>query len=513
MLYSAGINMVLAQDSDIKDGKVQFSYPNGQISSEGFMRDGKPDGYWKTYYVTGIPKSEGKRSNFLLDSVWTFYNQSGEIDRRISYQLGLKSGYEIVYHYQNPLRPGRMTIKSKTLYVNGKREGASYEYFPEGELKRIVLYKNGKKQGLSREFSRDSVLISVMEFNDNYMVNRERLNRKDQEGRKQGTHRTYYENGRIKKEAHFLNDQLHGYYREFDGRGRLVLALRYEKGQIVEEIDEDLKEMLDMKSSYDENGLLLFTGAYKNGIPVGIHRFYDSTGVVVNAHLYSENGKRIAEGIIDEQGRRKGKWTDYYTDGSKRASGNYLNNRRSGSWTFYYRNGKIEQKGRFDKGRYHGAWHWYYPNGEIWREEQYFNGREDGSFVEYGPNGEVLTSGSYMSGEKDGEWSYQVGDHLEKGSYIIGLREGVWEYYYRDGSLKYEGNYSQGNPDRKHKYYYPNGQLKEEQYYENGIREKTWKKYDEEGNILLTIAYKNNREQKINGVRIRLPEDDVTLIR
>ena len=34
-----------------------------------------------------------------------------------------------------------------------------------------------------------------------------------------------------------------------------------------------------------------------------------------------------------------------------------------------------------------------------------------------------------------------------------------------------------------------------------------------EGNLVMTITYKNNVEQRINGIRIKLPESDVTLIR
>ena len=134
-------------------------------------------------------------------------------------------------------------------------------------------------------------------------------------------------------------------------------------------------------------------------------------------------------------------------------------------------------------------------------------------FVEYDRAGGILTKGDYISGEKEGEWIYQVGDHEERGSYIIGLREGVWKYFFNDGSIKYEGLYSQGNPDKRHKYYYPSGGLKEDQYYELGIRERNWKKYDEDGNLLMTITYKNNAELRINGIRIKLPESDVTLIR
>jgi antitoxin component YwqK of YwqJK toxin-antitoxin module len=502
-----------AQLEERKNGFVQIFYPNDQVSSEGIMRDGKPDGYWRTYYVTGIIKSEGKRTNFLLDSIWNFYNQSGELTEQISYKLGEKSGYTNKYIYDNPQNPGQSTLISSELYVNGRKEGSSLYYYPTGELKLIVFYKNGKKQGLSREFSKDSTLLTVVQYKDNYIIDRERVNRTDEEGNKQGTFREYYENGRIKKEEHYLDNQLHGYYREFDGKGDLVMALRYERGTIVEEIDEDMKELLDMKSTYDSEGRLIFTGAYKEGVPVGIHRFFDTAGVVENAYLYNELGQKVSEGIIDAQGNRKGEWTDFYPTGEVRAKGGYLNNQRSGPWTFFFRKGAIEQKGRFERDRFMGIWNWYYPNGNKWREESYFNGREDGMFVEYDRGGNILTKGDYIGGEKEGEWIYQVGDHVERGSYVIGLREGIWKYYYPDGALKYEGSYSQGNPDKRHKFYYPDGSLKEEQYYVMGIREKNWKKYDKEGNLVMTITYKNNEELRINGVKIKLPESDIKLIR
>jgi len=518
-LIQAGILVLLpvlglqAQGDERESRFVQFFYPNGQVSSEGTMRGDRPDGYWRTYYVTGVIKSEGKRTNFLLDSTWNFYNQAGELVQTIDYSIGEKSGYSITYRYDNPHNPGRATMVSKELYVNGKKEGFSYYYYPTGEIRQMVFYRDGKKQGLTREFSKDSVLITVLEYNDNYLVNRERVNRVDPQGRKQGTHRDYFESGNIRKEENYLDGQLHGYYREFNPQGELVMAMRYERGKIVEEIDEDLRELLDMKNTFDEQGRIVFSGAYKEGVPVGIHRFYDTTGTVVNAYLYNELGQKVSEGIIDEEGKRLGQWIDFYPTGEVRARGTYTNNQRTGTWTFYYPSGQVEQRGQFERGRYQGQWNWYYPNGNLWREESYFNGREDGQFVEYDQSGKILTSGNYVSGEMDGEWIYQVGDHEERGRYVMGLREGEWKYFYRDGTLKYEGNYSQGNPDRRHKYYYPSGVLKEEQYYEMGIREKNWKKYDEEGNLWMTITYRNNVEQRINGIRINLPESDVTLIR
>ena len=56
-----------------ENGFNVFYYENGVKSSEGYLKNGKPDGFWKTYYENGVLKTEGKRTEFLLDSIWVFY--------------------------------------------------------------------------------------------------------------------------------------------------------------------------------------------------------------------------------------------------------------------------------------------------------------------------------------------------------------------------------------------------------------------------------------------------------
>ena len=80
-------------DAVLSDGYHVFKYPNGSVSSEGLIKNGKPEGYWKSYYVTGVKKSEGKRTSFLLDSIWLFYDQVGDTTEKISYLFGKKNGY------------------------------------------------------------------------------------------------------------------------------------------------------------------------------------------------------------------------------------------------------------------------------------------------------------------------------------------------------------------------------------------------------------------------------------
>ena len=488
----------------IPDGYNKFLYPNGQVSSEGLMKNGKPEGYWKTYYVTGVIKSEGKRSNHLLDSIWVFYNQVGDTIEKINYQMGKKSGYYFMYGYDSKNASGY--IKSKELYVNDKKEGIAYYYYNDNSVKITTNYVDGKRQGLSYEYSKSGEIITILEYRNNYLTSRERVNRVDKNKLKQGVWKEFYPNGKIHFERVYVDDQLNGYYKEYEENGNLRFAIRYENGKVVNEAPNE-SESIDIRKEFDENGNLISSGPYKDNIPVGIHRTYAPDGTVTNAKIYDNKGKIISTGIINDQGEKIGDWKDFYSSGELRDEGQYVDNMRAGNWKFFRINGNVEQTGTFRNDKTHGIWSWYYPNGMILREEEYFIGNEDGSSVEYSDLGDVVAEGAYINGEKDGKWYYKAGDQIEEGNYITGLRDGVWKYFYSDKTLKFSGTFVQGLPDGKHKYYYNTKALKEERYYRMGIKQKSWKKYDEEGNVILNIAYKDDIEKSINGVKVNLKED------
>ena len=96
------------------------------------MVNGKPDGYWITYYVNGKRKSEGNRKNFIVDSLWTFYAENGDTTETIYYLQGKRNGLYTKYYTR--LDSGVNSIKSKELYVNDQKQGFSFYYYPSGQL-------------------------------------------------------------------------------------------------------------------------------------------------------------------------------------------------------------------------------------------------------------------------------------------------------------------------------------------------------------------------------------------
>lgn len=501
-----------AQKDIDPNGYNVIYYPNGSVLSEGYMKDGKPEGYWKTYYTTGVLKSEGNRKNFLLDSLWIFYNSTGDTLKKINYLLGKKNGYYYEY-YTDRDRPEHIgNVRSKELYVNDKLQGISHYYYPDGSLKETITFSNNERDGLALQYAEDDGrIITIKRYNKGSLAERERINRYDQDGQKTGEWREFYEGLKVSVERNYRNDKLHGYYKEYNTQGTLVLTLLYDDGKLVEDVQTDTREIVVIEKE-SKDGQYTDRGPYVDDVPVGIHKRFDKNGEVIESWVYDDLGNLLSEGVIDREGNKQGDWKDYYRNGMIKAQGKFRNNLRDGKWSFYYESGNLEQEGNYDLGKENGAWRWYYPDGQILIEENYYNGRLEGLYTEYDELGNILTEGEYFDGEKEGNWIISINDFLAKGKYITGLEDGKWRYYYDDGTLMFEGSYIQGLPDGKHKYFYPDGSLKEERVYSSGVPDRHWKKYDREGNLIVTISYENGKEYRINGVKVDLPHDDVVII-
>ena len=484
------------------NGHNTFYYTNGKVSSEGMMKDGKPDGYWKAYSVTGILKSEGNRKNGLLDSTWIFYTETADTLEIINYVLHKKSGYN--YNYETITEKNNISrhyLKSKELYLDDKKEGQSLYFYPSGKIKQIINYKNGKRQGISKEFDEEGTVITMYEYHNDYMISRDFINRVNDKKQKTGVWRSFYDDGKIKEEDIYKNGERDGTTKFYSEKGNLINERVYQKGKIIEEGIQMKVEPIDLFTYYEDGVTIKRNGLYLDSIPVGYHYFYNKSGVPEKAIRY-ENGIRTAEGLVDENKKRTGEWRIYLGTGELRAQGRYANDLQNGQWEYYFKTGGKVQIGNFTNGYMDGDWKWYFPSGNLLREEIYVRGRLNGVSIQYSDSATIVAKGEYIEGEREGAWIENVGDALEEGSYIMGLKNGVWKTYYKDGKLNHSGNFVQGHPDGRHVFYYPDGTLKEEQYYVMGRRDKNWKKYYENGSLFLTITYKNDDEIRINGIRI-----------
>ncbi len=485
-----------AQDTTVY---TKFYYENGVVSSEGFIKNGKPDGYWKTYNEKGILISEGNRKNFELDSVWKFYSEAAKLSMEINYQKGKKNGLRKSY------------LEKENIEENFKddvKQGFTTYYYPNGNIMRLIPFDNGLEHGISKEFGEDSTIISITEYRRGMIVNREKINRRDKNGLKQGLWKSFWDNDKTKSEGNYINDKKNGFFKTYSREGNLLNIEKY----INDEKQIDVPELrnLEVRTDYYPDGKVKIVASYDNGVAEGVRREYKKDGSIEQSYIFKK-GVIIGKGIVDENGLKQGLWTEFYDNGAKKAEGKYKDNKKIAYWKFYYKNGNIEQQGMYNNnGNAEGEWKWYFSNGNELLVQNFQDGLEEGFLIEYDDTGKVITKGEFIEGQETGLWYYNINNYVAEGKYIDGKRDGLWKEYYPDGKLKFSGSYVEENPNGKHTHYWDNGKMEEIGNYVMGKREGEWLKYEYEGNLFLKNYYRNGRELKYDGVTIdpKIEEDE-----
>ena len=502
------------------NGYNTFYYENGAKSYEGNMRDGKADGYWKNYYKNGKLKIEGNRKNFLLDSIWKFYSEKGKITKAVNYLEGKKNGY--TFNYDTNQR-----VSSKETFINDIKQGNSFTYYPSGKTHQITPYLKGKPDGTAYEYSEDSVVISIIKYQGGVLASIERINRKDETGKKQGVWKEFFDDGKLKEEKKFKDDVLDGYVKTYDKKGNLENTQKFNNGKQIKNAPELAK--LDVYKEFYEDGTMKYEGGYINGMPVGTHFHYkqkyicdslpvardDTSDVMIkkqicrnravpDSAIIYEEGIKTAYGAVDSLRNRIGIWSEYHNTGEFRGKGMYANDKRIGEWIFYYPNSQVEQKGKYDKkGRAQGEWKWFYENGALMREEFYLDNLRNGIMTEYTEDGKIITKGEYIDDLQEGLWIYETPEYKEIGKYVNDKPDSLWKRYYMPKEkLRFEGKFLNGDEEGQHTWYYENGRKIAQGSYIGGMKQGEWKFYDEVGTNYLTIFYENDIEIKFQGVKI-----------
>lgn len=488
------------------DSVVRYYYPNGNLSSEGTLREGKPDGYWKNYYENGLLKSEGNRENFELNGIWKFYSEEGRLTLDIAYRNDKKEGLRNIY-----LESGKISEQ----FIADVKQGNTIHYYPNGRIKLTIPFKNGFEDGYGMEYDTTGLIITLFEYKKGFMVDRTRINRHDHHKLKHGKWMEFYPEGRIRHEGTYKSGKKHGYFKEYDKEGGLTSVQKYVDD--VLQIDAPETQNLVVRKEYYPGGQVKISATYKDSLPEGIWRVYDTTGIITESYIYHE-GKIIGSGIFLEDGNMHGPWKEFYPDGTLKAEGSYLNGKKTGAWKYLHPNGKLEQTGVYDQiGRFQGTWKWFFDDGKLRIEEQYSHGKKDGLSSEYDEKGRAIATGEYINDLEDAFWFVETGDFREEGSYRDGLRNGWWNHYFLawdsldqvKKTMVFEGNFIDDLPDGKHRFWYPDGTLKEAGNYILGKKEGDWSYYTEDGLLYLTITYRNGTEVKFDGIKIKPPYEPI----
>ena len=481
--------MVLSFSHEVfsQTGYQAFTYPGGQVASEGLLRDGRPDGLWKTYYENGQLKSIGKRTDFLLDSTWVFFSEVGDTSLIVNYKRDLKNGPRFTF--------GKDDIVMEP-FVNDVRQGEGKRYNLKRHLIQTVTYKNGVEEGISPVFDTTGLLCEIITYKKGFVMTREAINRYDREGKKHGYWKTFFDDWSVHTECYYRHGMRDGFYKEYDEKGNLKKITKF-VNDVEQVVESDMKPLI-VQHEYYPNGKVKREASFRDGKREGVWREFDEQGNVLNSQTY-QKGVLVGQGIVDTDGKRRGLFKEFYPDNSLRAEGVFVDGLRSGEWKFYYHNGQIQEIGSYQEGQPDGIWTWYYDNGQKQIEEQFFKGTPNGSYKEYDSRGNIIVTGTYFDGMKNGKWTEEIGDMRTQGEYRNDKQVGEWVSYYDNDKLAFKGTFNAGYPDGEHFFYYQNGRLREIQKYAAGVKHGDWKKYLDTGELYFTVTYDQGKEVKYDG--------------
>ena len=206
------------------------------------------------------------------------------------------------------------------------------------------------------------------------------------------------------------------------------------------------------------------------------------------------------------KGKRNGKGKEYNIFGYLEFEGEYLNGKRNGKGKEYYYDGKLKFEGR-------------YLNNKEWvgtgynRDEEVIyklNNNTNGIGKEYDAHGKLKYEGEYLKGKRNGKgkeyaldllifkgefkndkrWNGRGYDSSHNTVYKLNNGKGlVKEYFEKNGELKFEGEYLNGERNGKGKEYNERGILRFEGEYLDGKRNGKGKDYNEDGKLFFEGEY------------------------
>ena len=271
------IFLAFSQDLLAQTGYQSFTYPSGQVSSEGMLRDGKPDGMWKTYYESGQLKSLGKRTDFLLDSTWVFFKESGDTSLIINYRKDLKNGPRFTYsETEIVMEP----------FVNDVKQGEGKVMDRRRHVLQTIQFVNGLEEGISPVFDTTGLLREIVNYRKGFVMTREALNRYDREGKKHGYWKTFYDDWTLHTECYYRHGLRDGFYKEYDEKGNLKKITKYVND--VEQVLEGDQKPLVVQHEYYPSGKVRREASFRDGKREG-----RSSSARNGAHFVGRNSKSI----------------------------------------------------------------------------------------------------------------------------------------------------------------------------------------------------------------------------
>ena len=362
-------------------------------------------------------------------------------------------------------------------------------------------------------------------------------------GKPDGYWKSYNEKGVLVSEGNrknFLLDSLWTFYND-DASVRMKVHYKEDKKdgeQIVYQKDEYTvtqwrqDTIVGTVNTYNINNILSKTVPYVNGLPHGLAKEYNDTGLVVAVTKYYRGVRSRREAInrTDKFGLKQGSWKYFWENGNLRLEAQYLNDKKHGFFKYYDENGDFLYVEKYENDQLvkdaketkeMQRRQTYHPNGQVAISATYYNGRPDGVRRDFDSTGKITNGYLYedgwlryegitdLNGLRQGLWKeyYPTGELRSKGKYKNSKPIGEWNFYFPDKTIEITGSYnSKGQKIGEWIWFYQSGDTMTFANYEDGELEGRYVEYDEEGHPVTegdyTAGYEEGVWKYVNGTSI-----------
>lgn len=495
-------------------GTWKFYHPDGKISQIKEFRNDTLDGPFEYYYPNGKQEMEGEFSDGYFNGEIRSYNMLGAIREIENYEEGtLDGGYkdfygmgegfpEYVFNYEDGVIRGKVLqyhpsgeVKMEVNAVDGQKDGVEKGYFEDGILSSESNYKVGILEGDFRSWHRNKQLAIEGQYS---------------EGKPQGEWKEYYPDGTL-SEHYFQNEkgELEGEYRDYDKEGNLNTRIVYKRDKVQGyESYGSGGEVISRETK--QRGRIQIDFRYTNGNPKTRGEYIIDGAKDGKWMYFSEYGNKETEEDYIE-GSLQGQQRSFYADGSLKSVTTFEDNQMDGPYREYYPDGTVKQKGYYLKDQPDGLWTDHYADGDISTAYYYVDGERRGYAYNYGPEGRIFWREYYKDGwlmntvyydtagtpaeEVDltnGDTlvrTYFDGSPFEAQGARYGFMHGDYISYYPNGQIRNKGSFFNADVHGEWEYYYENGQMSAKGSYLFGLSHGEWQGWHEDGTLYSSNTY------------------------
>ena len=392
---------------------------------------------------------EGAFDDDLLETgVWKWYDKSGRLTDKVSFEKGKREGVYTLYH-----KNGKV-----------KEQGQHKEDIVEGDI--ITYHANGEKS-LSYTIENERLEGLIRTYHPNGQLETESIAEK---GKRNGSFKSYYPTGQLKYTCTLKDDLINGEATLYYIKGNKEAVKSYKDG------------LLDGKTtSWHINKKLATEGQYENDKSVGIWKHYDQSGQLIEDEMlvasgknglnrvYFDNGKVFSEiiyknsritsyvfytpsgDILIEQGITKSilPIKTYYQDGTLSIEGIMKKGKREGIWKYYDIYGQVKTENTYKEDILLEKKE-YYPNEQIKSITKYKDGLYEGYFIGYHPNGMIAYEGNGVKGKVEGDYfKYNTKGALTEHLYFVNNQKKGYQNQYTKGADLYYRYYTEEGKELK----------------------------------------------------------------